>query len=171
MQSSDLDIVDTLIEEWEKECPDLDVSAMALVGRVLMISHKLHHRVNEVLSAYDLHYSDFDVLATLRRSGAPYELAPTELMRSVLLTSGAMTALLDRLAKRGLIRRKADLHDKRIRTAALTSKGKTLVEKAAKARFLEGSEATACFSVREQNDIARSLSKLNCWLDDLSEAD
>jgi DNA-binding MarR family transcriptional regulator len=54
-------------------------------------------------------------LATLQRSGAPYRLSPTALRKSVLLTSGAMTACLNRLEQCGLISRNPDDGDRRSR--------------------------------------------------------
>lgn len=165
------DVVDALLAEWPVERPDLDVDAMAVVGRIIMISHKLHQRVGAALSEFNLNYSDFDVLATLRRSGEPYELAPTDLMRSVLITSGAMTALLDRLTARGFIERGQNRRDGRVRTAILTAKGRDLVDRAAEARFVEASEAVACFSLPEQASLSESLKHLNHWLDELAETD
>ena len=161
------DEVDNLIEEWREEATDLDVEAMAVVGRIIIISQKLQRRISALLRKYDLPYSDFDVLATLRRSGAPYELTPTELMQSVLLTSGAMTALLDRLQLKELIERGEGKFDKRVRTAKLTRKGKALVDKAARVRFDEAKEVIACFTKQERNNLAADLAYLNRWLDQL----
>ena len=163
----EVDVVDTLLDDWRVERPDLDVEAMAVVGRMLMISQKLQARAGSTLKAHDLKYSDFDVLATLRRSGEPFELTPTELMQSVLITSGAMTVLLDRLAARGLIKRGQDQDDRRVRTAILTSKGRALTDKAAETRFAEAVEAVACFSKREQVTVSNALRVMNQWLDQL----
>ena len=166
-----LDVVDALLADWRVERPDLDVRAMAVIGRILIIGQKLHQRVGGVLSEFDLNYSDFDVLATLRRSGEPYELAPTQLMRSVLITSGAMTALLDRLTARGFIERGQNRRDGRVRTAILTAEGRAVVDRAAQLRFAEASQATACFSSGEQAAMSTSLKRLNQWLDELADAD
>lgn len=171
MESSHSDVVDALIEEWRAERPDFDTDAMSVVGRIFLISHKLHQRVSVTLKDFNLNYSDFDLLATLRRSGEPYEMTPTDLMQSVLITSGAMTALLDRLTARGLIERGQDRRDRRVRTAILTKKGNALVEKAARARFAEASAATACFSARERVVLAQSLKVMNGWLDETGDVD
>ena len=81
---------------------------MAVAGRVLHLGRLLEAQADECLKALELSYTELDLLATLRRSGAPYRLSPTDLRRSVLLTSGAMTACLNRLQRRGLLRREAD---------------------------------------------------------------
>ncbi|MEO1487772.1 MAG: MarR family transcriptional regulator, partial [Bacteroidota bacterium] len=102
------DIIDTLISDWKTERPELDASAMSIVGRILSLGKILEKRASSALCDIGICYTDLDVLATLRRSGAPYALTPTELMQSVLITSGAMTALLDRLTKLELIYRAVD---------------------------------------------------------------
>jgi len=117
------DLIDSLIADWGRERPDLDASAMAVVGRLLRVTVALDGRINEVLKPYGLLYSEFDALATLLRSGKPFELTPTELQEAVVLTSGAMTALLNRLTKKGLIARRKSKVDGRSLTARLTAKG------------------------------------------------
>ena len=135
------DIIDTLVKEWKKENPKLDASAMNVVGRIIKIGKILEKRAGAVLKDSKIHYTDLDVLATIRRSGKPYKLTPKELMKSVLITSGAMTTLLDRLTKLNLIYRENDEKDKRIKRACLTEKGKKTIDKAIKIRFKEADES------------------------------
>ncbi|MEM1144323.1 MAG: MarR family transcriptional regulator [Pseudomonadota bacterium] len=151
------DLIDSLIADWGRERPDLDASAMAVVGRLLRVSVALDGRINEVLKPYGLLYSEFDALATLLRSGKPFELTPTELQEAVVLTSGAMTALLNRLTKKGLIARRKSKVDGRSLTARLTAKGVKLTNKLIALRFDEASDAVAGLSQKQQADIARLL--------------
>ena len=132
------DIIDRLIIDWKKERPDLNTSAMGIVGRILKI---LERRAGQALKESGLYYTDFDVLATLRRSGSPYQLTPKELMKSVIITSGAMTSLLDRLTKLELIYRKTDENDKRVKRAGLTAKGIDVIDKAVEKRFKEAEQS------------------------------
>ena len=129
------DIIDSLIFEWKQEQPQLDSSAMEIVGRILKLSKLLEKRASKALSNYNIYYTDLDVLATIRRSGEPYELTPSKLMNSVLITSGAMTALLKRLEKLELVYRSSDLKDGRIKLVGLTKKGSKLIDKAIETRF------------------------------------
>lgn len=156
----DHDIIDILIDEWQQERPELDVSAMAVVGRILSLGKTLEKRAGAALKDSGIHYTDLDVLATLRRSGAPYALTPTQLMQSVLITSGAMTALLDRLTKLNLIRRTADEKDKRIKRAVLTQKGLDTIDPAIEIRFKEAHEAIAFLDKTERDQLAQLLRKL-----------
>ena len=154
------DIIDTLISDWETERPELDASAMGIVGRILSLGKNLEKSASASLCDIGICYSDLDVLATLRRSGAPYALTPTELMQSVLITSGAMTALLDRLTKLEFIYRAADEKDKRVKRAILTPKGIDIIDKAIEIRFKEAQNAISPLSFLEQQQLSFLLKKL-----------
>ena len=132
-----------------------------IVGRLLNIGRQLEARANAALRPLGLHYTDLDVLATLRRGGKPYRRTPTELRDSVLITSGAMTACLDRLEGNGLIARIADPHDRRSSAAQLTADGRKLIDKAIEVRFAEADEALADLSDSERSRLAALLKKLS----------
>jgi len=159
------DIIDTLILEWKNERPELDTSAMAIVGRILSLGRTLEKRAESVLCDIGICYSDLDVLATLRRSGKPYALTPSQLMKSVLITSGAMTALLDRLTKLKLIYRSVDKKDKRVKRATLTKKGIRTIDKAIEVRFDEAHHAITAFDRAERETLARLLKKMMSTVD------
>jgi DNA-binding MarR family transcriptional regulator len=154
------DRIDCLLSEWQCERPELDASAMAVVGRLLSIGRQLEARANAALKPLGLHYTDLDVLATLRRGGKPYRRTPTELRDSVLITSGAMTACLDRLERNGLIARVADPHDRRSSAAVLTAAGRKLIDRAIEVRFGEAAQALSGLSVPERERLATMLKKL-----------
>lgn len=154
------DNIDILISEWKKERSELDTEAMNIVGRILKLGKVLEKRVGKVLQPSGIHYTDLDVLATIRRSGTPYELAPKQLMKSVLITSGAMTALLERLTKLELIYRAPDAKDGRIKLVGLTEKGKKIIDKAIVLRFNEAKTAVEVFNKTEHSTLADLLKKL-----------
>jgi len=154
------DRIDRLLAEWQAERPELDATAMAVVGRLLSIGRLLEGRANAALKPLGLHYTDLDVLATLRRGGKPYRRTPTELRNSVLITSGAMTACLDRLENNALIARVADPHDRRSSAAELTNEGRKLIDKAIAVRFEEAAEALTILTEGERSRLAVLLKKL-----------
>ena len=158
------DVVDQLLRDWRRERPDLDASAMAVVGRILHLAGRLEARAEEVLKPTGLSYTDLDVLATLRRSGPPCRLKPTLLRRSVLLTSGAMTACLDRLEARGLLTRERDPDDRRALTAMLTDRGRELVDAAIGVRFAEAAGAVTSLNGQERDHLAALLRKMTLGL-------
>ena len=154
------DLLDDLIADWARERPDLDASPMHVVGRILQLGKKLEKRAGNALKESQIYYTDLDVLATLRRSGKPYELTPTELRKSVLITSGAMTALLDRLKKLGLIYRIPNPKDGRVSSAGLTEKGVKVIDEAIELRFEEASAAVEVFSEVEKQQFGNLLKKM-----------
>lgn len=138
------DAVDRIAAQWHRERPDLDTSPMELVGRISRAAALVQREIEAVFAEHGLTGADFDVLASLRRSGPPYRLTPGDLSRSTMVTTGGMTKRLDRLEARGLIRREPDPRDRRGRLVALTAEGTALVDRAVdahyrnEARLLEG---------------------------------
>ena len=161
MTTKDKDLMENLVIDWQRERPELDASAMLIVGRVLKLGKTLEKRMDKVLKDTEICYSDLDVLATLRRSGKPFELTPKELMKSVLITSGAMTALLDRLTKRDLIYRTRDDKDSRVKRAGLTEKGIKTIDKAIENRFQDASDTISNLSKLEKKTLSELLKKMS----------
>jgi DNA-binding MarR family transcriptional regulator len=154
---ADEDIVDQLLRDWARERPDLDPSPMAVVGRLMHLGALLQARAGERLREHGIGYTELDVLATLRRSGAPYRLSPTALRKSVLLTSGAMTACLNRLEQRGLILRSPEDSDRRSLMASLTERGVDLIDDAIASHFNAAARAVSGLDRDESAELARLL--------------
>lgn len=125
-----MDQIDRILEQWQRERPDVDAFAMGLVGRIQRIAQALRPRLDAVHQRFGLSGESFDVLAALRRSGEPYRLTPTQLYREMMLSSGAMTNRIDRLEADGLIERRPDPRDRRGTLICLTRKGRALIDKA-----------------------------------------
>ncbi|RKS07340.1 DNA-binding MarR family transcriptional regulator [Nocardiopsis sp. Huas11] len=138
------DAVDVFLDQWGRERPDLDVSPMGLIGRVQRLNRLLVRGLEEYFVTQGLELWEFDVLGTLRRSGAPYALTPKELVRMTMVGSAAMTNRVDRLVKRGLVSREVDPENRRRTVVSLTPEGLELVDVAVKGhvaneeRLLEG---------------------------------
>ncbi|MEO1482073.1 MAG: MarR family transcriptional regulator [Myxococcota bacterium] len=154
------DLIDELVREWNVECPELDPSAMGVVGRIMRLGRRFERDATLALKPLGLPYTDFDIIATLRRSGKPYALTPGELASAVLLTSGAMTAALDRLEGAELVTRHADPDDRRVRSARLTRRGVRLAERAASKRFACAEEALPGLSRAERDQLVALLRKI-----------
>ena len=102
---------------------------MLLIGRLKRAAALIARELEKVYGEYGLTEGSFDVLATLRRSGAPYTLTPTELFSALMVTSGTMTTRLKNLENQGLIDRLPNPDDARSLLVRLTDKGKELIEK------------------------------------------
>ena len=155
------DVLDELLEDWQRERPEIDTAAMSIVGRIIYLGGVLQIDAKRVLKPFNIRYTDFDVLATLRRRGKPYEMTPTKLSRSVLITSGAMTACLDRLEKSGFVKRQPDPNDRRGTIVKLTAKGQSLIEAAIVPRFEVAAEVLASLSKSERDRLSVLLKKLS----------
>jgi DNA-binding MarR family transcriptional regulator len=124
------DRVDRIQAEWRRERPDLDVAPQGVIGRLHRMSAQLTGSLLEVYREFGLGEGEFDVLATLRRAGAPYQRAPGELAEHTMVTTGAMTKRLDRLEAAGLVVRRPAENDGRARVVALTPRGLELIDAA-----------------------------------------
>lgn len=154
------DVVDRLVADWGREAPHLDADGLQIVGRILLLGRRYMEAANRLVAPHGLTYSDWDVVATLKRSGRPYARSPEELRESVLLTSGAMTACLHRLKKAGLVSRTADPNDGRRHAAKLTRKGHTLVDRLAPLRLAQAQEAVAVLSTDQRAALTTLLRQL-----------
>lgn len=164
------DLIDLIRSHWARERPDLDSTGFASVGRLLRIGKLLERRVSEVLAEQGLQLWAFDVLATLRRQGAPYRLTPTELSRATLLTPGAMTNRIDRLEAAGWVRREAQPTDRRGVRVVLTEAGLDRIDRAIEVRFAEADSAVAVLSGRDRASLERILKRLLVQLEREAEA-
>lgn len=125
-----MDEVDRILAAWQREAPDLDLTPLSVFSRVGRLSRHLDLARRDAFAAAGLEVWEFDVLAALRRSGAPYELSPGVLIHETLSTSGTMTNRIDRLAARGMVERLPDPKDRRGVRVRLTERGRDAVEEA-----------------------------------------
>ena len=128
--SPSADHVDQILEQWALARPDLDASPMGVIGRICRLSVLLVREQTRVFAENGLDFAGFDVLATLRRTGPPYALTPSQLARSMIVTPGAVAQRLTHLEEDGLITRTHVATDRRVTTVTLTPKGQDLIDSA-----------------------------------------
>lgn len=124
------DEVDRIVHAWNRERPDLDSSPLQVLSRISRLARHLDLARGSAFSRHGLEVWEFDVLSALRRSGRPYQLSPGQLVAQTLVTSGTMTNRVDRLARRGLVRRSPDPTDRRGVIVTLTPSGREVVDAA-----------------------------------------
>jgi len=161
------DGVDEILRQWARERPDLDTSPMAVVGRISRIERKVAPLLSPVFRKFGLEQWSFDVLATLRRSGHPYELTPTQLFNSLMLTSGAITHRSDELVKAGLVQRRPDPKDRRGVRVRLTDLGLKKINEAVTAHVANEHRMLRHLSKEERS---RLISLLRRFLLGLEQA-
>lgn len=154
------DHVSTVLAQWAAERPDLDVSPMGIIGRISRLSLTMSKELELVFTQFGLYRWSFDMLATLRRSGAPYRLSPGALSRSMMVTSGTMTNRIDHLEEMGLVRRIPDPEDRRGILVELSEQGRELIDTALTAHVANEERILKALSKEEQRTLAALLAQL-----------
>jgi len=158
--TEDMDEVDRIVEEWNRVRPDLDVSPTHTLQRITRLSLLQGVSFARVFADYGISFGEYLVLAALRRAGPPYQMNPTRLFNSVILSSGAMTNRLDRLEDMGFVERRADPTDRRGRLVALTDRGRELVDSAVVDHLENEERLLTALSADEREQLAGLLRKL-----------
>lgn len=158
------DGVDLIIEQWRRERPDIDPSPIGVVGRISRLARELEQRLEPVYREHGLEPGWHDVLATLRRSGPPYRLRPSELTSALMLTSSGTTKRLDRLEQAGLIARAPDPQDRRGTQITLTAAGIELMETLTQAHLENERRLLSALTGAEQRRLADLLRALQLGL-------
>jgi DNA-binding MarR family transcriptional regulator len=159
------DSVDVIVEEWRRERPDLDPSAKEVTGRVVRLASLFQQAYSAAFEPLGLNEGDYGVLTPLRRAGAPFELTPTELARHRMMTSGGMTAALDRLERKGLIERVPNPADRRGSLVRLTVAGQDVVDAAMARHVLAEHELLSGLADQERAQLTSLLRKLLASVD------
>ncbi len=152
--------VDAIVSAWLRERPELDASPLHVLSRISRMGDVLEDRRRRIFAAHDLGPHEFDVLAALRRAGAPYELTPGQLMAQTHVTSGTMTNRLDGLTERQLIRRRPHPDDRRVTRIVLTSSGRRRVDAALDGLLAIESELLAGLSATQRETLAAALQSM-----------
>jgi DNA-binding MarR family transcriptional regulator len=156
----DQDHVDQLTRQWAQRRPELDLSGLSIAARVRRLQRILEREAAELLRPYGLHEGEVNVLAALRRAEPPHELTPTELYRSLLLSSGTMTNRLDRLERSGLVRRQPDPADGRRVIVRLTERGREVIDAAMDDHTASLGRMLSVLSETERRDLEDQLRRL-----------
>jgi len=93
---------------WSAELPDLDLNPFLVSGTIMRLAQRLERVFTATARARGVGPGELRILLALRRSGPKYALSPTALFRSLMITSGAVSKQVDRLAELGLVARVAD---------------------------------------------------------------
>lgn len=151
--SQNQDHVDRVQAQWRAERPEIDTSPMGIIARLHRIADALRGELLTLYREHGLGEGEFDILATLRRSGAPFELTPSELAQQTMVTTGAVSKRLDRLETAGLVTRRENLEDARGRVVALTPQGRDTIDRAYEAHMRNEGRLLDHFSAAEREQL------------------
>ena len=156
-KSPPIDAVDRILAQWQRERPDLDCSPMGPIGRLKRCAMLLEPQVEVAFTRHELVRWEFDMLATLRRAGAPFILSPTQLFSTLMITSGTMTHRLKALEKRGFICRLPNPEDARSMLVALTPEGRELIDKAVESHVENERQLLSGLSAAQRQQLDEAL--------------
>ena len=162
------DIVDRHIRDWVREFPDMDVQTEGLVERVAKLARYLERSLGETAAEFGLTVQDWELLSALRRVGPPYRLSPSALAHDLLLSTGAMTARLDRLERAGLVRRGPDPRDRRSVRVELTDKGSKTWGAAVDVQAAKERLIAATLNEKEKGTLNELLRRLMCTFEEIA---
>jgi DNA-binding MarR family transcriptional regulator len=154
------DIVDHVVERWRRERPDIDPSGKEVTGRIVRLNGLFHRAFQADFAFEGIDEGGFAVLAALRRAGEPFELTPTDLNRELLISSGGVTHLVDRLARSGLVRRRPDDGDRRCVRVILTPAGREVADRAMSVHAATERRLVSGLSGDQQEQLASLLRRL-----------
>jgi DNA-binding MarR family transcriptional regulator len=155
------DFTDRVFDEWRTVRPDIDVSSVGVVNRVLRLARFFESVLDEVATRYGLSTKgDFDTLAALRRQSPTPELSPTHLAELALITTGGMTSRLDRLEDRGFVERRSDPGDRRALLVRLTESGQEIVDRVLDASLPEQRRMLDTIGEKDRAVLASLLRRL-----------
>ena len=154
------DAVDAIVEQWRRERPELDPSAKEVTGRIIRLAGLFQQAYTAAFEPLGVNEGDYGVLAALRRAGEPYVLTPTELARHRMMTSGGMTAAIDRLERKGFVGRTPNPNDRRGSLVGLTPTGLEVIDRAMAVHVDVEHELVATLDVKERDRLVALLRSL-----------
>lgn len=163
------DRIEVILEQWNREHPEIDTLPMGVVGRIQRAAAALRPRLDDTHAKFGLLGESFDVLAALRRSGEPFQLTPTQLYEQLMLSSGAMTNRVDRLVEAALVERRPDPRDGRGSLVCLTAKGRKLIDRAVRQHVENESHLLSALTKKEQAQLSELLRRVLISLGDIEK--
>jgi DNA-binding MarR family transcriptional regulator len=159
------DWTDQLLERWTALRPGLEMAPYQVTARLSRIGLHIARSQEAVFDRFGLNRGEVGVLSALRTAGPPNRLSPTRLFKGLMLSSAGITSRLDRLEKRGLVKRTPDPNDRRGVLVELTDEGARVLEEAVTANTGSERELLADLSADEIAALASLLKKLLATLE------
>jgi DNA-binding MarR family transcriptional regulator len=159
------DSTDRLLAGWGAARPELGVDALQVTARLARLGAHLARRQEAVFERFGLGRGEVGALSALRIAGPPHRLSPTQLGRGLMLSSAGVTSRIDRLERRGYVRRLPDPNDRRGVIIELTDEGLTVVDEAVAANTTSDRQLLERLDAEELAELERLLRKLLAGLE------
>ena len=158
------DPVDQLITLWSAAMPEVDTRGLSVIGRARRVTRRARLAVEPLLAKHGIDGGGYDVLTALRAAPPPHRLRPTELYRALAISSGGLTARLNKLEAARLIRRPAATDDKRSVFVELSPRGKQLAEQGFREEMALQAQLVSGLAEKEQWVLSTLLKKLEATM-------
>ncbi len=159
-RSRDRDLIDDVLASWARQRPELKTAPVAVVMRINRLSAHLRAEMDAVFAEFGLTGPAFELLATLRRSGSPYQLSQRQIAETLGLTAGTVSVRVKHMAGQRMVAVTPDPADQRADLVRLTAYGRRLFDRAAPAHLAGEEELIRALSSQEQAILASLLRKL-----------
>ena len=154
------DHVSSILEQWRRVRPELEVEPMGIVGRLSRLARDAEHKLDRNFATFGLDTVSFDLMAALRRQGDPYTLSPKALQFEMMISSGSTTYRLDRLEQRGLVVRAPDPDDRRGVQVRLTPAGLALIDEVVASHVQLEADYLSALSEAQRRQLEELLTRL-----------
>lgn len=154
------DWTDSLLASWADLKPGFDVTPYEVTARISRLALHVARHQEQVFGRFGLNRGDVGVLSALRIAAPPHRLSPTRLFKGLMLSSAGITSRLDRLEKRGLVRRIRHPEDRRGVLVELTEEGRGVLDQAVAASAAAEGELVAGLERAEVESLAALLKKM-----------
>ena len=156
----DQDWTDSLLDRWAGVRPRQEMAPYQVTARISRIGQHVARRQEETFGRFGLNRGEVGVLAALRFAGPKQQLSPTRLFKGLMLSSAGITSRLDRLERRGYVKRKPDPGDRRGVLVELTDAGRAVLDQAVNANSSGEKDVLANLTKQEQKALAGLLKKV-----------
>jgi DNA-binding MarR family transcriptional regulator len=159
------DWTDSLLDRWAAVRPRQDMTPYEVTARISRIGLHIGRHQEEAFGRFGLNRGEIGVLGALRIAGSKQQLTPTRLFKGLMLSSAGITSRLDRLERRGYVKRRRDPDDRRGVLVELTDAGREVLDQAVSANTGREKELVANLTKQEQKVLAGLLKKLLAGLE------
>ena len=159
------DWTDRLLSSWGSVEPWFEGETYEVTARISRIALHISRQQEEVFGRFGLNRGDVGVLSALRFAGPSNQLSPTQLFKGLMISSAGITSRLDRLEKRGLVRRERHPSDRRGVLVELTDEGRIVLDEAVKANTEAERRLVGTLDAAEGRQLAGLLKKMLAGLE------
>jgi DNA-binding MarR family transcriptional regulator len=158
---ADKDWTDALLDRLATTRPRKEIEAYQVTARISRIALHIARHQEEVFGRFGLNRGEVGVLGALLLAGSGQQLSPTQLFQGLMLSSAGITSRLDRLERRGYVKRTRHPSDRRGVLVTLTNDGRKVLEQAVTADAAGEKELLSALTKEDRRALAVQLKK---WL-------